>query len=140
MKLVLGHLKTLIHSSFSLLLYFCKCCTKLFEGIKSSSFLLASLLLQVSYISGFSLLFNPGLSGARLEPRTTWCLVAVFRGLIFSSCLCWLYNNLDALTNIHVHTSSLLPTCWTWTYFLLACHPCNLHGTSPGEQPTSCFL
>ena len=45
----------------------------------------------------------------------------------------WLYI-LDAHSNSRGYISKLLLTRCTWSHFLLACHPRNLHGISAGEH------
>ena len=59
-------------------------------------------------------------SGARPGLRTMWCLVAVFRGLLFSIRLCCLYNIPDNYVNSRSHTSRLPPTHCAWTHLLQA--------------------
>ena len=88
--------------------------------------------LKASNNLSYSSLLNPGQSGARPTSRATWRFMTVFRGLLSSARLCWLYNIWDALANFRGHISSLPPTCCTWTCLLLACHLRNLRGISIG--------
>ena len=53
----------------------------------------------------------------------------------------WLYYISDAHANSHSNTSSShLPSQCILTYFLLECHPCNLHGISTKNTRRVLFI
>ena len=107
-----GDITVFLWNCFLFILYFCEASSRPIQGIGSSQNILTSLLSWVSYrvISkyriilvspcfftfmsliqsylkalnylSFSSLLYFGKSGTRLEPRATWCLVAVFHSLL----------------------------------------------------------
>ena len=87
----------------------------LWHYLKAINHLRFSLLSQDSYISGLSLLLNPG-----PVLRASWYLVTLLLAPSFSPRL-----------KIFCHYIVFqMPTPFLWSHFLLAGHPCNSHGIS----------
>ena len=133
-SIVQNSLKALNHLNFSSFFCFRDPRRGPSRGVKSSSFLFASLLSRVSYraLSSFSTRDNQDQGNVKSSRCLLWSFV--------SARLCWLCNIPDAHSNFRGHISSLPHMRCTWTRLYQASHPRNLLNISPGKKLASNLL